>query len=304
MVAFGGDMGSLQLFGYLVAEQIRADEVQYNLQYDAFWVLGDIAYSTLDPGPKSPNGEFFWDVYMRQEESFANHVPFLATYGNHDFDAGDSGAFINRFRNPQGGNGYQNFYWSYTHGPIKFVSMCTEVALVPEICDYAPGSAQYQWLENEFRSINRTETPWLILGGHRPMYSSDKATDSGPLQLFIEPLLKQYNVDLEISGHMHETELVSPVFNNTPFMNGVSKTGESQWTYTNPEAPVHITAGCMGAGQDERWDSKPWSMFHSGALLDDAYGYVRMEANKTQLHFQWFKQSTRQVGWELFINKN
>ncbi|CUE64474.1 metallophosphatase, putative [Bodo saltans] len=305
-VALGGDMGSVQLFGYLVADRMRSDEISQSINYDAFWLLGDIAYSTLDPGPRSPNGEFFWDIFMRQEESFANHVPMLVTYGNHDFDAGDSAAFINRYRNPQGGEGYDNFYWSYTHGPVKFVSMCTEVALVPTICDFAPGSAQYVWLEQQFASVNRTETPWLILGGHRPMYSSDLATDSGPLQLYIEPLLKKYNVDVQLAGHMHETELVAPVFNNTPFLTGVTKAeGSNSWTVVNPQAPMHITAGSLGAVQDESYPSVEydWSLFHSGTLFDDAYGYVRLVANRSSLQFIFAKQEDGSTLWEVTVQK-
>ena len=73
LVALGGDMGSYQMFGHVVAQQMQADEISRQLQYDAFWVVGDIAYSTLDP-PRM-NFEFFWDVYMRQEASFATTYP-------------------------------------------------------------------------------------------------------------------------------------------------------------------------------------------------------------------------------------
>lgn len=44
--------------------------------------------------------------------------------------------------------------------------------------------------------MNRNVTPWIILFGHHPMYSSDASTDSGDLQQEIEPLLHTYNVDL------------------------------------------------------------------------------------------------------------
>lgn len=304
-VAFGGDMGSVQLVGYLVNEQMLRDEALHDIHYDAFWLLGDIAYSTLDPGHDS-NGEFFWDIFMRQEQPFVDHVPFIATYGNHDFSGGDSGAFINRFRNPQHGGGYDNFYFSYDHGPIRFVSMCTEPALNPVICDYSPGSPQYLWLEERFRTINRTQTPWLILSGHRPMYSSDKSTDSGPLQQYVEPLITKYKVDVQLTGHMHDTELIAPVSNNAPDFTGVTKVSPSSYIFTNPGAPVHVTSGILGAVQDERFvDPQPaWSLFRKGGIFDDSYGFVRLRANTTTLHFECIYQRDDSLMWELVVQKS
>jgi hypothetical protein len=85
-------------------------------------------------------------------------------------------------------------------------------------------------------NANRANTPWIFILGHRmfffsfkaklffallaytfalssplgPMYSSDLSTDSGPLQQYIEPLLKQYKVDLAMWGHMHCYERTYP----------------------------------------------------------------------------------------------
>ena len=94
-------------------------------------------------------------------------------------------------------NGYSNFYYSYDYGNAHIISMSTENA-----CSYLPGSNQYAWLVNDLQNANanRETTPWIFLFGHRPMYSSDKATDTSPnLQEYIEPLLKEYSVDLASS---------------------------------------------------------------------------------------------------------
>ena len=303
-VSFGGDMGSVQLVGYMINDQMIHDEIVHGIHYDAFWLLGDIAYSTLDPGHEA-NGEFFWDIFMRQEQPFIDHVPLIATYGNHDFDGGDSGAFINRFRNPQFGKGHGNFYFSYEHGPVRFVSMCTEPGLVPTICDYSPGSAQYLWLEEQFATINRTKTPWLILGGHRPMYSSDRSTDSGPLQQYLEPLIKKHGVDVQLTGHMHDTEVVAPVFNNEPDFSGVTKLSPTSFIFTNPASPVHITSGILGAIQDESYvEPQPaWSLYRNGTVFDDSYGFVRMTINRTAIHMRSIYQRDDSTMWELVIQK-
>ena len=65
-------MGSYQLYGFEVLKQLVADDKIE--PFDAFWLAGDIAYSTLSPPDQ--NFEFWWDVYMGHMESLADHVPF------------------------------------------------------------------------------------------------------------------------------------------------------------------------------------------------------------------------------------
>lgn len=308
-VAFGGDMGTVQLFGHAIAKQMHEDFNNRSFSpnpFDAFWLIGDIAYSTLDP-PKL-NFEFFWDMFFRQEAPLVQHIPFLVSFGNHDFSGGDAGAYINRYRMPQQtgrSEGLGNFYWSYEHGPVKYVSMCTEVGLEKNLCNYAPGSAQYKWLQHEFATINRTKTPWLILAGHRPMYSSDRDTDSGPLQMYIEPLIIKYKVDLELSGHMHCTEVSAPVNNNVPNMTGVTINGPTSFVYSQPSLPVHITAGTLGALIREKFfePAPAWSMFRNGTFMDNAYGYATLRATQTSLTMKLYRTQTREVMWDLTIEK-
>eukprot|EP00759_Apiculatamorpha_spiralis_P035510 PhF_6_TR36208/c0_g1_i3/m.52835 len=295
-VALGGDMGTIQLFGWAVAKQMYED---YSTRFasnpfEAFWLIGDISYSTLDP-PKL-SFEFFWDMFFRQEESLASKIPMLASYGNHDFAGGDSAAYVNRFRMPDTPHGLQNYYWSYQHGPVYYISICTEMFLEPVRCDFSPGSPQYLWLIEQLESVDRTVTPWVVLAGHRPMYSSDTVTDSGPLQTYIEPLLIQYKVDLELAGHMHCTELSAPVANNTVNMTGVVKApGDgNHWTYYNPSSPVHITVGTLGAIIRESFtEPRPqWSVFRNGTFTDNVYGYATLRANHSMMEITFLKQST------------
>ena len=56
--------------------------------------------------------------------------------------------------------------YSYDYGVVHFIMMSTEH-------DMGNGSRQYTWLENDLKNVNRSKTPWLILGGHRPMYTSE-----------------------------------------------------------------------------------------------------------------------------------
>jgi len=36
--------------------------------------------------------------------------------------------------------------------------------------NFTQGSPQWLWLLDDLRSVNRSATPWVLFGGHRPMY--------------------------------------------------------------------------------------------------------------------------------------
>ena len=45
--------------------------------------------------------------------------------------------------------------------------------------DFHVGSKQYQWLEADLQSVDRSVTPWIIFGAHRAMYiNSNYGSDS------------------------------------------------------------------------------------------------------------------------------
>uniref|UniRef100_A0A7S3PI94 Purple acid phosphatase n=1 Tax=Aplanochytrium stocchinoi TaxID=215587 RepID=A0A7S3PI94_9STRA len=89
-------------------------------------------------------------------------------------------------------------FYSYKHGNVHVVMMSTEH-------DFSPGSVQYMWINKELANINRTETPWVLFLGHRPMYVSDKfeAPVTALLKEHVEPLLFKYSVDVAMWGHHH-----------------------------------------------------------------------------------------------------
>ena len=53
--------------------------------------------------------------------------------------------------------------WSYDIGLIHMVGMSTEE-------NFTIGSEQWLWLENDLKNCDRNITPWIVFGGHRPMY--------------------------------------------------------------------------------------------------------------------------------------
>ena len=97
----------------------------------------------------------------------------------------------NHFRYHMPENGNSVFWYSYDFGMVHMVMMSHEH-------DFSPNSVQYKWLEEDLKRVNRSVTPWLIVGGHRAMYSSmwidSDFTYSVHMQELFEDLLYKYKV--------------------------------------------------------------------------------------------------------------
>lgn len=130
--------------------------------------------------------------------------------------------------------GVGNFWYSFDYGLAHFVSINSETdfAKSPEksfaedvkgnethptepetyITDSGPfgdvdGSVndnkayeQYQWLKDDLESVNRKKTPWVIVMGHRPMYSSATSGYQKNLRDAFESLMLENGVDAYIAG--------------------------------------------------------------------------------------------------------
>jgi len=75
----------------------------------------------------------------------------------------------------------------------------------------------YRWLEKDLQGINPSQTPWVIVAFHSPWYSTYMGSyrENAEMQHSMEPLFRNYNVDLVISGHVHAYDRSVPVFDNT-----------------------------------------------------------------------------------------
>ena len=141
------------------------------------------------------------------------------------------------------------FWYSFEYGMVHVVMIDTETDF-SNAPDAPGGSAslnsgpfgapnqQLEFLEADLASVDRSITPWLIVGGHRPWYSTG-SNSCGSCQSAFEPLLYKYGVDLAIFGHVHNSQRFVPVNNSIADPMGMN----------NPKAPMYIVAG--GAGNIE-----------------------------------------------------
>ncbi|CAG9101315.1 unnamed protein product [Plutella xylostella] len=112
----------------------------------------------------------------------------------------------------------------------------------------------------------------IMRGGHRMLTTSCRLGR-------LEPLLKQFGVDLVIWAHEHSYERTWPLYDNKVY------NGSLEQPYVNPGAPVHIVTGSAGCQENtSKFNPHPpaWSAFRSSD-----YGFTRFYAfNKTHIYLE------------------
>ncbi|KAL1551110.1 putative inactive purple acid phosphatase 9 [Salvia divinorum] len=262
--------------------------------------IGDISYAR--------GYSWLWDNFFYQIEPVASKVPYMVCIGNHEYDwllqpwkpdwsnvvygkdgGGECGVpYSLRLHMP--GNSSEptgsrapatrNLYYSFDMGVVHFVYFSTET-------NFLAGSTQYEFLKKDLESVNRTKTPYVVVQGHRPMYTTSHETRDRPfrerLQEHLEPLLVKNNVTLALWGHVHRYERFCPLNNFTCGSLGVE--GEKWEAY-----PVHLVIGMAGQDWQPIWEPRAdhltdpifpqpvRSLYRGGE-----FGYVRLVANREKL---------------------
>ncbi|KAK3896419.1 Metallo-dependent phosphatase, partial [Staphylotrichum tortipilum] len=142
------------------------------------------------------------------------------------------------------------FWYSFEYGMVHVTMIDTETdfAGAPDQPGGEAGlgagpfgryaSQQMDFLTADLASVDREVTPWLVVAGHRPWYSTG-GSGCEPCREAFEPLMYRYGVDLGVFGHVHNSQRFVPVVNGTADPAGME----------NPKAPMYIVAG--GAGNIE-----------------------------------------------------
>ncbi|XP_068243016.1 acid phosphatase type 7-like [Palaemon carinicauda] len=253
--------------------------------YDVIIHVGDFAYNFETEDAQ------VGDEFMRNIEPIAGYVPYMTCPGNHE-EAYNFSNYKARFTMPN----YEvteNMFYSWNAGPVHFIAVNTEAYYYLQY-GIEPLYYMWQWLYNDLTEANKTENrsehPWIILYGHRPMYCSTRDGDdcTHPLcrtrvgiddNFAMERLLNDFGVDLVVWAHEHTYERLFPVY-DIKVLNG-----SEQAPYTNPKGPVHFISGSAGCQEDtDRFipDPPEWSAFRSSD-----YGYARLTVyNVTHLYWE------------------
>ncbi|XP_028803632.1 probable inactive purple acid phosphatase 2 [Neltuma alba] len=261
--------------------------------------IGDISYAR--------GYSWLWDHFFTQIEPVAARVAYHVCIGNHEYDwplqpwkpdwasygrdgGGECGVpYSLKFNMP--GNSKEptgteapatrNLYYSFDMGAVHFVYFSTET-------NFLPGSSQYNFLKHDLESVDRGKTPFVIVQGHRPMYTtSNEFRDAGlraKMLEHLEPLLVKNNVTLALWGHVHRYERFCPL-NNFTCSNSVGRKGEDSEAYT-----VHIVIGMAGQDWQPIWEPRPdhpkdpiYPQPERSLYRGGEFGYTRLFATKEKL---------------------
>lgn len=252
---------------------------------DVILHIGDISYANgYQPG---------WDLFLQKLEPVASQVPYMTCPGNHE-EFFDFVAYRNRFQMPVPepnltGVSRSNLtmYYSFNYGHTHFVSLSSE-SFWGRAPDLKPGHAQYEWLVSDLASVDRSQTPWLVVYLHRPLYCSSShkiCVEQAPhYRSMIEALLQEYQVDLVLTGHVHNYERTWPVYNAT-----VVGECESTSAFVRPKAPIYGVIGTggnhdhpNGSGGNEASYSIPSSQYSE-------WGYTAFHMNSTFLSWNFYR---------------
>ena len=181
------DTGSGNQHQQAVADQMAA--VHWRQPVDLVVLGGDNIYPDGDMARIGPT---FLTPYRAL---LAAKVPFHAVLGNHDIrtDNGDPQVRYPLF-------GMKGRWYALRQGPVEFFFLDTNVN--------APWQHQLPWLR---QALARSTSPWKVVVGHHPTYSSGFYGDDPGAQARLGPLFKRYGVQLYINGHEHNYERTLPI---------------------------------------------------------------------------------------------
>jgi hypothetical protein len=142
------------------------------------WVSGD--------SEKAWTSEFFNRTSTANTTMQAN-LPIQGCIGNHE----GNGTFYKKYW-PY--SYVADRYWSFDYGPVH-------IAVIDQYADYGPQSAQLQWLASDMSSSTK---PWKFVVLHEPGWSAGSFHGNNTaVQQNIQPLCKQYGVQIVFAGHNH-----------------------------------------------------------------------------------------------------
>ncbi|KAI3753328.1 hypothetical protein L2E82_25379 [Cichorium intybus] len=245
--------------------------------------VGDISYA--DSYPYHDNTR--WDSWGRFAERSTAYQPWIWTAGNHELDfapeLGETEPFkpyTHRYQVPFEASESTSPLW-YS---IKIAS--AYIIVLSSYSAYGKYTPQHEWLEKELPKVDRSETPWLIVMTHTPLYNSFvyHYMEGESMRVIFEPWFVKYKVDVVFSGHVHAYERTERISNVAyDIVNNNCNPVEDD------SAPIYITIGDGGNLEGLAINmTEPQPMY--SAFREASYGHAIFDIkNRTHAYHSWHR---------------
>lgn len=270
-----GDQGSGSLDQRAVADAMEK-LAKKNKNLDFVILLGDNFYIDKKLTVNSIEWHtMFEEVYAG---TYLSAIPFYAILGNHDADLSSDpnthpeieyskqSLGSNRWRMPAH-YFHRDFGNIHGHPLIRIVFLDTNVS-----SDEMAVQANYvreQFIDNPVQPI------WKIVAGHHTIRTSGKHYEEDSLQKSLLPTLQKAKVDIYLSGHDHNQQLIA-------------KDGE----------PTYVINGAGGKSlYKKKIDLKDQLFFNDG------YGFVSLKANANAFEIDFYDNHAKKVSAHVLDRK-
>ncbi|ORX47713.1 Metallo-dependent phosphatase [Hesseltinella vesiculosa] len=252
-------------------------------EYDFITVSGDQGYNLEDE-----NGEK-GDEYLNFMQQVYSKLPFMGVIGNHE-DAYNYTHYVNRFNNVpfEQSNSPTPLLYSFNYKSLHLVSFTTEAFFLNKFGSPEQIAFALNWLDQDLTKANkhRSKRPWIIVISHHPIYcsssNSDCITDAPMLRSYIEPVLAKHNVDIFLTGHVHNYERTYPVHNGTL----------ATTSYHNAPSFFQIVNGDAGQPGDNTAFNSSITPPDWSAARYSGYGYSVVDVSPSTLNFGHYQVNT------------
>ncbi|XP_030482054.2 bifunctional purple acid phosphatase 26 [Cannabis sativa] len=244
--------------------------------------LGDLSYADRY---EHNNIGIRWDSWGRFIERSAAYQPWIWSAGNHEIEymphIGEDFPFksyLHRFHTPYMASNSSNPLWY----AVRRAS--AHIIVLSSYSSFVKYSPQWMWLREELKRVNRSETPWLIVVMHVPLYNSDQVhyMEGEGMRAVFESWFVQSKADFIFAGHVHAYERsyrISNIYYNV-------STGD-RYPVPDKSAPVYLTVGDGGNQEGlagRFWDPQP----EYSAFREASYGHSTLEIkNRTHAFYHW-----------------
>jgi hypothetical protein len=165
----------------------------------------------------------------------------IIAIGDHEHDVPGEGEnpelldeYMNRF-------GLEQQYYTYRYGNAFVLVMSQEVP-------FDEDSDQFDFVVNSLsKASSDPDVDWIIVASHTPFYNSPGVrTDRDALRNTYHELFEQNDVDLVLSGDVHNYERTLPIVFNDDESDSPIPTSTNELTYVDPEGQIFAIVGTGG----------------------------------------------------------